>query len=122
MEPKVVYFTGRLVSVLQKLIQDAGVGGEIARVKLERGLFIAYRAEDGGNGGRMTLGRNDGAVPSRREIATVESELKKAVSNAGLNVLGIRELNRDEIGNWRLVRMTISYGRQLRLDDVGGDA
>ncbi len=115
-------FAGRLVSVLQALLTDAGTSGQVVKTRLSRGLSIAYAGGCGDDGsGRMTVGRNDGTWPSKKELFTVEAELKKAASNLDVSVLGVREFERDEIGNWRLVRLSIQYGKQLELIK-GGDA
>ena len=114
MEPKPVYFTGKLVGRLQGLLKEAGTSGQVARVKLEGGLGCAY-AGDAENG-RLTLSR-EGVYPSEKEVMIVESNLKKAASNLGLSILNVRVVERVPVMDWCLIRLSIIWGKQKEFFD-----
>lgn len=78
---------GRLVAVLADLVG----GGKAARRRLARGLWLGYRPQALGGGerpmARLVVARK-GTFPSKREVETVERDLRAALlQQAGVVVV-----------------------------------
>ncbi|NJN55425.1 MAG: hypothetical protein HC804_12125 [Anaerolineae bacterium] len=102
-------------TLLEKRIKDElfGCDGEIRRIRLERGLGLAYAG--GEEHGRLVLSREGDKPPSEKEIEIVQKAMGAVAGLAGLRVLGFKALGTVEEAGHAVVRFAVHYGEQLSL-------
>ena len=92
--------------------------GEVRRIRLERGLGLAYAGSD--ESGLLTLSRKlPEAAPSDEEVRIVQRDFTVAAGRLDRPVLRYKELVRETVQHGRdkhhVIRFRVFFGRQGRL-------
>ena len=111
-------YTGNLVQRIEsELLIDIAVG-EVRRIRLERGLGLAYAGSD--DSGLLTLSRKlPEKAPSDDEVRIVKRDFTAAAGRLDRPVLRYKELARETVQHGcdkhHVIRFRVFFGKQGRL-------